>query len=110
MGPHERRVGLAEAFAREARRRFPGRILDVRLFGSVARGEDGPDSDIDVFILWDGPRDEGRRLLVGLACDLLLQFGDYVSVKVMAPEEIAAARDHGNQFVETVLADGRALA
>jgi predicted nucleotidyltransferase len=42
---------------------------DVRLavlFGSAARQTDGPDSDIDVGVLFAGPADAGSRLAVAL--------------------------------------------
>lgn len=109
-GRHAERIELARQFADAARARFPDNVVDVRLFGSVARGEDGPDSDVDVFVLWAGTREEGRKRLVGLACDLLLDLGEYVSVKVMTPEEWATALRHHNRFAEAVLADSRALA
>ena len=37
----------------ELRSRFP--IRSMALFGSVSRGEDGPDSDVDVLVEFDGP-------------------------------------------------------
>jgi predicted nucleotidyltransferase len=38
----------------------------VILFGSVARGEDGPDSDIDLMVIFDRVEPGGRRELVAL--------------------------------------------
>ena len=37
----------------ELRSRFP--IRSMALFGSVSRGEDGPESDVDVLVEFDGP-------------------------------------------------------
>jgi len=39
---------------------FRGRLREVILYGSEARGQADPDSDIDLLILLDGPID-GRR-------------------------------------------------
>jgi uncharacterized protein len=57
----------------------PARVI---LFGSVADGSDGPDSDIDLLVVLDhAPRTERRRLMVDLRraargidapCDLLV--------------------------------------
>ncbi|MBK9275267.1 MAG: nucleotidyltransferase family protein [Flavobacteriales bacterium] len=43
----------------ELRSRFP--IRSMALFGSVSRGEDGPGSDVDVLVEFDGP--VGMRFL-----------------------------------------------
>lgn len=107
---HAGRIRLAERFSREARRAWPDRVQDVILFGSVARGDDRDDSDIDVLVLWAGDVEEGRRLLVARACSLLLESGEYLSVKVARPEDYRAAIDGGNPFAEAVRAEGRALA
>ena len=37
----------------ELQRRFG--VISVRLFGSVARGEAGPDSDVDILVAFSGP-------------------------------------------------------
>ena len=37
---------------------FGPRLKAVVLYGSEARGDSGPDSDIDVLVLLDGPLDE----------------------------------------------------
>jgi len=47
----ERRA--VEAFVTELHQQYPGRIYDVILFGSKARGDSHPDSDIDILILVD---------------------------------------------------------
>ena len=37
---------------------FPRRLRGVVLYGSEARRESGPDSDVDLMVLLDGPLDE----------------------------------------------------
>lgn len=51
LGPFLR--GAVERFKRAIEDRWPGRILDVRVFGSVARGEQHAESDLDVFVMVD---------------------------------------------------------
>lgn len=46
-------VEILRASLPELRSRFP--IRSMALFGSVSRGEDGPDSDVDVLVEFDGP-------------------------------------------------------
>ncbi len=53
---------LAKRYAAELRRTLGDRLVSVVLFGSVARGEAGPTSDIDLFVvLDDAPRDMTKR-------------------------------------------------
>lgn len=51
---------------------------DVRIFGSVARGDDGPESDVDVLVNFE----RGRSLLdqAGLQLDLVDLLGCNVDV------------------------------
>ena len=53
--PTPDRLGLAMArrLRRELRAAYGGRLVDVYLFGSRARGDHDPDSDIDVLIILD---------------------------------------------------------
>ena len=39
---------------------FGERLHEVMLYGSEARGESEPDSDIDLLVLLTGPIDEGK--------------------------------------------------
>src|SRR5687767_11025868 len=66
--------------------------VSVELFGSAARGEDRPDSDIDVMV----ELEEGRSLLdlIGLGDDLGAALGrkvDTVSKSAMKPRVLARA-------------------
>lgn len=47
-------------------------IANVRVFGSVARGEDEPSSDIDLIVELEGERSPGAELLEALELTELL--------------------------------------
>jgi len=57
------------------------RLRGVVLYGSEARGTAGPDSDIDVLVLLQGPVDYGRDLQteIKVLYPLCLQFGRPIS-------------------------------
>ena len=59
-------------------------IEKIILFGSVARGEDTADSDIDILILTSKKSDKEhiRRDVYGKVSDFLLSTGEYISVKI----------------------------
>lgn len=65
------------------------RLRSVVLYGSEARGNAQPDSDIDVLVLLDGPVDYGRDLEANLDAlyPLALQIGRRISAKPVAAAE-----------------------
>jgi predicted nucleotidyltransferase len=52
------------------RGRFGERLRDYRLFGSYARGDEGPDSDVDVLVVIDGLDHHGRGEVFDLCEDV----------------------------------------
>ena len=81
-----RRLALAE-FVKRLREALEGHVLDVRLFGSEARGEATSDSDIDVFVVVqpDAERVKLEDRIIDLAFDVNLDFGVYISPRVVTP-------------------------
>ena len=65
------------------------RLRGMILFGSEARGEAGPDSDIDVLVLLDEPIRYGRDLEANIHAlyPLALELGRPISPKPASPEE-----------------------
>ena len=91
---------LAE-YSRRLRARFGSRVRLVRLFGSWARGEARPDSDVDVAVVIDGLTVEEWREALGLSAELVLERED---AEPLAPLVLS-----GDRWVELVR-DERRLA
>lgn len=53
------------------RKYFDGQpVIKAWIFGSVARGEDRPDSDIDILVTFDKEAHVGLLKYAGMICDL----------------------------------------
>lgn len=60
---------VAARFAQELRRRYGDAVLDVRLFGSFARGGADEASDVDVAVVLESVDWKTRRDVIDLATD-----------------------------------------
>lgn len=75
-----------ERASRVLREQFP--VDRIILFGSKARGDDQPDSDIDLLVLTREDLDWGRRIAISHAMsDLQMELGAMVSPVVFAADE-----------------------
>ncbi len=92
---------LAEVIRRIVEVAQPDRII---LFGSAARGEAGPDSDLDLLVVKAGV-DHRRRLAQEIYVRL---FGVPVPVDVLVvtPEDIEASRDKVGSIIGPALEEG----
>ena len=78
MAPDDPLIKRCAEIIREA---YGDRLAGIVLYGSVARGEDGPESDIDLLVLLHGEYglfDEIQRL-VDILYDLQLESGRLIS-------------------------------
>jgi predicted nucleotidyltransferase len=80
-------------------------VQSVVVFGSVGRGESGPDSDIDLAVIartgWDDRTriEDAVRARLGRACDIL----------AFTPTQFARLAADGEPVVAAILTDGVAL-
>jgi len=95
---------LAEIVRRIVEVAQPERIV---LFGSAARGEMGPDSDIDLLIIKAGV--ERRRELVTAIHAALRRLGEAFDVMVTTPEEIELYGQSPALIFRDALREGRTL-
>lgn len=88
------------------------RIVDVAqpekiiLFGSAARGEGGPNSDLDLLVIKRGAH---RRRLAQEIYMNLYGVGQAVDVVVVTPEDVEQYQDAIGLVVEPALREGRTI-
>jgi predicted nucleotidyltransferase len=79
----------------------------VVLFGSLVKGEIGPGTDIDLFIVKSGVPKLGVDRIREL--DALVRYRLATDFVVYTPEEVKQRLLLGDPFVKTILEEGRVL-
>jgi predicted nucleotidyltransferase len=95
---------LAEIVRRIVRVAAPERIV---LFGSAARGEAGPASDLDLLVIKPGRYHRGR--LTEEIYLSLIGVGRSVDVLVVTPEDVDRYRDAPALVIAPALREGRVI-
>ncbi|MDO8871677.1 MAG: nucleotidyltransferase domain-containing protein [Methanoregula sp.] len=100
MSIQKRYETVIRQFVRQAQERYTSHIDKIILYGSVARGDANADSDIDLLVLWNGDEHEGWRAMTGLAFDVMVDSGEYLSVKVMNAKTFSGASPFGQNVMK----------
>ncbi len=95
-----------DEYRRELKERFPGNVEDVVIFGSKARGDDRPDSDVDVLVvLREGGRQIKREARL-LGHRLAAASNAVPSILVYTDSEWQDRARGGSPFYRSVMRDG----
>ena len=79
--------------------------LRIILFGSAARGEMGPDSDIDVLVVM--PEGVHRRRTAQLLYRQIRGLGVPFDILVATPDDLERHKDNIGLIYQSILAEGR---
>lgn len=89
-----------QRFLEELRQTLGDRVEAVILFGSVARGEEGEGSDVDVLIIVE---DEGvREEVFEVSYRIMLDTDIYISPKVISSEEFRRMGRSDSPFLQAI--------
>lgn len=94
------RIEIAKEFAKTIK---SDDIKLIMLFGSVARGEDTEESDIDILIVSPNA-DDLRYKINRIAVDIILEKDEVISPHLMTEEHFNKTRN--NPFLTNVLNEG----
>jgi predicted nucleotidyltransferase len=106
-----RRQAAITEFVTRLRTGFGQHLVDLRLFGSVARHDAQPDSDIDILVVVqpDGERARLERQAVDIAFDVNLEHDVYISPRVLSSHMLAHPVWGQTPFLKTVQRESVAL-
>ncbi len=95
-----------DALGSQLRERFPGRILQMILFGSKARGDSREWSDIDVLILVDDEDWPLRQEISTVASRVSLEYDVLIGPRVIGQERWERMKQRGLGLYQNVAAEG----
>lgn len=94
-------------FRKRLDERFGNRLKDFRLFGSYARGDWGPDSDVDVLVVVSElVIERERREIFELGEEVFFDTLVHLSPFVLAETELTELRRREYRIVSEIDADG----
>jgi predicted nucleotidyltransferase len=96
----------ASELAARVRSAFGARVLDVRLFGSWARGEANEGSDVDVFVLLAGATRADQRAVIDIAADIFTRRSVDLSPLVMPDDRWAEMLAHERRLARDIQNEG----
>jgi predicted nucleotidyltransferase len=102
----DQELDAVAGFVGALRRRFDGEIQAVTLFGSRARGDAEPESDMDVLVVLttaDAPTVKEVRYLAG---DVWLRHGVYLSTRVWSQAHWRRLEELQTLLYENIRRDG----
>lgn len=89
--------------------KFGDRVVDVRLFGSRARGAGDDESDLDVLVLIENPTRAEKNHILDTACDMWLASDIMLSPLVMSREHFQMLIDRERLLAREIQKEGISL-
>jgi uncharacterized protein len=97
------------AFVERVRISLGTNLFDVRLFGSRARGDGRPDSDIDIALIVLGDRANAEDAAIDIAFDVNVAHGVYISPRVLERDVISDPVWRATAFIQAIERESVAL-
>lgn len=97
---------LLQAFAKEVRQLAGANIEKIILIGSYARGEQTPESDIDVVVLLRGTSEHLRDMIYDYLVDFMLEHDVDISLKLIDRATYQEWRKLSEPFIRSVETEG----
>lgn len=109
MALKEQERKILENFRTELRSLLQDPSIEVRLFGSKARGEDREDSDLDVLVIISSEDWHKSDKVYDIVTGLLLESGVCISPKIISKRQYEELIREDAPFIRNVIRDGVAV-
>ena len=95
-----------EEFREKLLAALPDQVRDVILFGSKARSDGHPESDVDLLVILENPTKEQTDMVHDLAFDILFDRGIDLSAITFSREEAMRKQELGTPLMRNVAEEG----
>jgi predicted nucleotidyltransferase len=105
------RAVVASAVEEAVREVTAGVVVSATIYGSMARGEAGPESDVDVIVVWEDATavDQRDAVLDALEERVRRLTGNRVQALAVTTAELARLVDHDDPLVASIRRDSRTV-
>lgn len=93
-------------FCSEIKQRLMANVMDVWVFGSVARGTASPESDIDVLVLLEFKQPDVRDIIAEIALDINLKYDVLISPVIIRKEHYSNSLFQETAFFRNLEQEG----
>ncbi|WP_188743690.1 nucleotidyltransferase domain-containing protein [Agromyces bauzanensis] len=102
------RAVVASAVEDTIREVTVGVVVSAAIYGSMARGEAGPDSDVDVIVVWEDGAAEDQRdgVLEALEERVRRLTGNRAQILAVTRAELARLVEHDDPLIASIRRDG----
>ena len=105
MALNKREKTALQRFKTELGQALGNQLVELKLFGSKARGDGRPDSDMDILVIVASDDWHLRDTVYDIATDIFLQTDICISPKVISKNKFDKLRKEGASFVNNVSRD-----
>lgn len=103
------RKKATEEFVKRVKEKYRDKVGKIILFGSYARGDYAKESDIDILVITSEKRFKMQKNISGIAVDILLETGVYISPKAVSTEEYDFMKKINTGFYQNIAREGVAI-
>lgn len=100
---------VLDEFKKEIFQKLKGKVLELKLFGSKARGASKRYSDIDMILVLEKEIKKDRAMISDLTCKLFVKYGVDLSVKVFSKKEFQYLNDLQTPFMLNIQREAMAI-